>query len=171
MPRLEQDDSKPNSRERCRHLRKRLGAVVWTGALLSLVFQPVSGREAPFTRITVGRVATDGGDSTGVSWADYDRDGYLDLFVSNFGTPRNFLYHNNGDETFTRVDSAPITTDVMTAEGCVWADFDNDGDLDLFVSVGLGANDVLYRNDGAGFFTRVTNSPPVQSAGNSRGWA
>ena len=35
-----------------------------------------------------------------------------------------------GDETFTRVDSTPITTDIMNAEGCVWADFDNDGDED-----------------------------------------
>jgi hypothetical protein len=146
-----------------------LSSVVCTAALL--VIQSATGQEAPFTRITAGRVATDGGDSTGVSWADYDQDGYLDLFVSNFGTPRNFLYRNNGDETFTRVDSAPITTDIMNAEGCVWADFDNDGDLDLFVSVGLGANDVIYRNDGGGVFTRLTNIPPVQSGGNSRGCA
>jgi hypothetical protein len=127
--------------------------------------------DSTFSQITVGQVVTDGGDSTGVSWADYDQDGYLDLFVSNFGTPRNFLYRNNGNETFTRVDSAPITTDIMYAEGCVWADFDNDGDLDLFVSVGLGGNDVLYRNDGGGVFTRLTNIPPVQSGGSSRGCA
>ena len=136
-----------------------------TAAFLFLVIQSATGQEAPFSRISVGRVATDGGDSTGVAWADYDQDGHLDLFVSNFGTPRNFLYRNNRDETFTRVDAAPITTDIMNAEGCVWADFDNDGDLDLFVSVGLGANDVLYRNDGGGVFTRLTNIPPVQSGG------
>ena len=127
--------------------------------------------DSTFSQVTLGQIATDGGDSTGVSWSDYDGDGYLDLFVSNFGTPRNFLYRNNGDETFTRVESAPLTTDIMNAEGCVWADFDNDGDLDLFVSVGLGANDVLYRNDGSGVFTRLTNTPPVQSGGNSRGCA
>ena len=124
-----------------------------------------------FTQITLGQVVTDGGDSTGVSWADYDQDGYPDLFVSNFGTPRNFLYHNNRDETFTRIDSAPISTDILTSEGCVWADFDNDGDLDLFVSVGLGGNDLFYRNDGGGAFTRLINIPPVQSGGSSRGCA
>jgi hypothetical protein len=149
----------------------RPNSVERTAALLVLIIHSVHGQEAPFTRITVGQVVTDGGDSTGVSWADYDQDGYLDLFVSNFGTPRNFLYHNNGDETFTRVDSAPITTDIMNAEGCVWADVDNDGDLDLFVAVGLGGNDVLYRNDGGGVFTRLANIPPVRSGGYSRGGA
>ena len=153
------------------HSRMSLSSVGCTTAFLVLVIQSVSGQEAPFTRITVGAVVNDGGDSTGVSWVDYDQDGYLDLFVSNFGTPRNFLYHNNGDGTFARVDSAPITTDIMNAEGCVWADFDKDGDLDLFVSVGLGANDVLYRNDGGGVFTRLTHIPPVESGGSSRGCA
>jgi len=171
MTGFERDSDKADSTGRRPHSRMRLSSVVCTVALLILVIQSVTGQEAPFTRITVGPVATDGGDSTGVAWGDYDQDGYLDLFVSNFGTPRNFLYHNNQDGTFTRVDSAPITTDIMTAEGCVWADFDNDGDLDLFVSVGLGANDVLYRNGGGGVFTRLTNSPPVQSGGNSRGCA
>jgi hypothetical protein len=127
--------------------------------------------DSTFTQITVGQIVNDGGDSTGVSWVDYDQDGYLDLFVCNFGTPRNFFYRNNGDETFTRVDSAPLTTDIMNAEGCAWADFDNDGDLDLFVSTGLGAKDVLYRNDGGGVFTRLTNLPAVQTAASSRGCA
>jgi hypothetical protein len=139
------------------------GTAVSAAALLDV--------DSTFTQITVGQIVNDGGDSTGVSWVDYDQDGYLDLFVSNFGTPRNFLYHNNGDETFTRVDSAPITTDIMSAEGCVWADFDNDGDLDLFISTGLGANDVLYRNEGGGVFTRMTNIPPVLTLGSSRGCA
>src|SRR5690349_6836952 len=112
----------------CSHLRMTQGLVVRTASLLILVVQSSSGQEAPFTRIATGQVVTDGGDSTGVSWTDYNHDGYLNLFVSNFGTPRNFLYLNNGDGTFSRVVSAPITTDIMNAEGCVWADFDNDGD-------------------------------------------
>ena len=127
--------------------------------------------DSTFSQITMGQIVTDGGDSTGVSWIDYDQDGYLDLFVCNFGTPRNYLYRNNGDESFTRVNSAPITTDIMNAEGRAWADFDNDGDLDLFVSTGLGATDVLYRNEGAGVFTRLTTVPPVRSVGSSRGCA
>src|SRR4030095_11069224 len=50
---------------------------------------------AQFTAITNGPVVTDHGDSTGCAWGDYDNDGYLDLFVSNFGTPFNYLYRNN----------------------------------------------------------------------------
>src|SRR5262245_20835800 len=165
------DSDKADSTMSRPHSQAGPGSVLCSVALLVFVIQSLSGQEAPFTRISVGPVATDGGDSTGVSWADYDQDGYLDLFVSNFGTPRNFLYHNNHDGTFARATNAPIATDIMSSEGCVWADFDNDGDLDLFVSVGLGANDVLYRNDGGGVFTRLTNSPPVQSGGNSRGCA
>src|SRR5262249_41190872 len=127
--------------------------------------------DSTFTKISFGGLVTDGGDSTGVAWADYDQDGYLDVFVSNFGTLRNFLYQNNRDETFSRVESSLIASEDMNAEGCVWADFDNDGDLDLFVSVGLGGNNVLYHNDGASVFTKITNSPLVQSGGNSRGCA
>src|SRR5947207_5224861 len=153
------------------HSRISLSSVARSATLLVLVAQSVPGQEAPFTRITVGPVVTDGGDSTGVSWPDYDQDGYVDLFVSNFATPHNFLYHNNGDGTFTRLDSGPVTTDIMNAEGCVWADVDNDGDLDLFVAVGLGGKNVLYRNDGGGVFTRLTNTPPVQIGGSSRGCA
>ncbi|PYI86853.1 MAG: hypothetical protein DME26_08115 [Verrucomicrobia bacterium] len=139
------------------------GTVVSKAALLDV--------DPTFTKISLGRIATDGGDSTGVAWGDYDADGFLDLFVSNFGTPFNFLYRNNGDETFTRIASGVVATEDMNAEGAAWADYDNDGDLDLFVSVGLGANDVLYSNDGAGGFTKITNGPPVRSGGNSRGCA
>ena len=52
-----------------------------TAALLAVLLQSVTGQQAPFTRISVSPVATDGGDSTGVAWADYDQNGYLDLFV------------------------------------------------------------------------------------------
>src|SRR5437762_12284989 len=123
------------------------------------------------TAITNGPVVTDQGDSTGCAWGDYDHDGYLDLFVSNFGTPFNYLYHNNGDGSFTRVTTGEIATDDTNSEGASWADFDNDGDLDLFVSVGLSGNDLLYRNNGDGSFTKITSGPIVQSGGNSRGCA
>jgi hypothetical protein len=127
--------------------------------------------DTAFRIILSGPVVKEGGDSTGVSWADYDNDGDLDLFVSNFGTPRNFIYSNNGDGTFTRILDGDIARDIATSEGCAWADIDNDGDLDLFVAVGLGGNDLLYRNNGDGTFAKVTTGSIVTSRGSSRGCA
>jgi hypothetical protein len=126
---------------------------------------------AQFTIITNASIVTDRGDSTGCAWGDYDNDGDLDLFVSNFGTPLNYLYRNNGDCTFARVTTGAIATDDTNSEGASWGDYDNDGYLDLFVAVGLGANDLLYRNNGDGSFTKITSGPVVQSGGNSRGCA
>lgn len=134
------------------------------------LFAPLPAR-AHFTAVTNGPVVTDRGDSTGCAWGDYDNDGNLDLFVSNFGTPFNYLYRNNGDGSFTRVTTGAIATDDANSEGATWGDYDNDGHLDLFVAVGVGGNDLLYRNNGDGSFTRVTSGPVMQSGGNSRGCA
>jgi hypothetical protein len=68
------------------------GAVTSAVAVLNI--------DPTFTKITTGAIATDGGDSSGCAWGDFDNDGFVDLFVGNGGS-RNFLYHNNGDGTFT----------------------------------------------------------------------
>ena len=148
-----------------------MNSSFWLLALATVCHLVAPRARAQFTAITNGPVATDGGDSTGCAWGDYDNDGYLDLFVSNFGTPFNYLYHNNGNNSFTRVMTGAIATDDANSEGAAWGDYDNDGFLDLFVAVGLGGNDLLYRNDGNGSFTRITTGPVVQSGGNSRGCA
>lgn len=123
---------------------------LWWIAAVTLGSFVAAPAQAQFTAITNGPVVTDRGDSTGCAWGDYDNDGNLDLFVSNFGTPFNYLYHNNGDGSFTRVTTGAITTDDTNSEGATWGDYDNDGYLDLFVAVGLGGNDLLYRNNGDG---------------------
>jgi len=105
-----------------------------------------------FTKITTGQIVTDGGDSSGCAWGDFDNDGFPDLFVGNGGT-RNFLYRNNGDGTFTKLTNAVPAMD--RGYGASWGDYDNDGQLDLFVA-NLGAN-YLYRNNGNGTFTKVTS--------------
>ena len=100
--------------------------------------------------------------------ADFDRDGFLDLYVTNSrkGLP-NFLYRNNGDGTFTDVASsagvADLNGDDGTSMDCVWGDYDNDGWADLYV-VRWG-RDVLLRNNGDGTFTDVTKEVFTQRDG------
>lgn len=68
----------------------------------------------------------------GVAAADYDGDGWVDLYVTSYG--RNLLYHNNANGTFTDVaDKAGVTAPGWSTSA-VWFDYDNDGRLDLFVS-------------------------------------
>ena len=61
-------------------------------------------------------MAGDSSVGVGAAWADYDNDGYLDLFVANFGGGQ-FLYHNNGDGTFTNVVASSGITNSDKVEG------------------------------------------------------
>jgi enediyne biosynthesis protein E4 len=109
---------------------------------------------------------------SGAGFADYDNDGDLDLYiVNNPGTmkakitqasPGNVLYRNNGDGTFTDVTERAGVGDRGMGMGCVFGDYDNDGDLDLYIT-NYGAN-VLYQNRGNGTFTDVTKQAGVGEA-------
>jgi len=113
-----------------------------------------------FTKITEGAIATDREASFMSVWWDYDNDGWLDLFVANqdysAGPQTHSLYHNLRDGTFDKVTNTTTTvsTDALAA---VAADFDNDGDEDLFVCR-HNALDDCFRNDGNGVFTRLTQA-------------
>jgi enediyne biosynthesis protein E4 len=122
----------------------------------------------------------------GVCAGDYNDDGYIDLYVTNFGP--NFLFRNNGNGTFTEVAAKAGVNHASWSTGCTFFDADQDGDLDLYVAgyadctwedlfradrtliwrggpkvmfgpVGLrAARDVFYRNEGNGRFTESTSS-------------
>jgi len=92
---------------------------------------------------------TRAGAGVGANWADYDNDGWLDLFVANgLNTAPNRLYHNNGDGTFTDMAAALGMDFKGDDRQGAWGDIDNDGFLDLMVS-GFGKNK-LYHNSGNG---------------------
>jgi hypothetical protein len=109
------------------------------------------------------------GTGTGACMFDYDGDGFLDLYLVNGawteglsdnrarhlrGKLRNQLYRNKGDGSFADVTQESGTGDDAFGTGCSAADYDNDGDVDLYV-LNYAAN-VLYQNDGKGRFVDVT---------------
>ena len=106
---------------------------------------------------------------SGAGFADYDNDGDLDLYIVNnpgpltieitSESPGNILYRNNGDGTFTDVTEKAGVGDQGHGMGCVFGDYDNDGDVDLYVT-NFGRN-VLYRNNGDGTFSDVTEEAGV----------
>ncbi|HWA06474.1 MAG TPA: FG-GAP-like repeat-containing protein [Ignavibacteria bacterium] len=127
--------------------------------------------DGTFTKITTGNIVNDGGNSTGASWGDYDNDGDLDLFVTNYFTENNFLYRNEGSGAFTKITTGEIVNDGGASVGSAWGDYDNDGDLDLFVSNDNDQNEFLYENNGNGTFTKITAGEIVNSGGRSNGSA
>ncbi|MDD5435193.1 MAG: FG-GAP-like repeat-containing protein, partial [Nitrospira sp.] len=87
-----------------------------------------------------------------VSWGDYNNDGYEDLLFNGY-----LLYRNNGDGTFTNVTQEAGISYVSGANGGVWGDFDNDGNLDFYTfASGDGSTDRFWRNNGDGTFTDIT---------------
>ncbi len=85
------------------------------------------------------------------AWADYDNDGWLDLFVGHESNTTEYhpsqLFHNNHDGTFTEVREPSGLAKLGYVKGVAWGDFNNDGRPDLYVSIKGEANH-LFRNDG-----------------------
>jgi hypothetical protein len=138
-----------------------------------------------FTDVTDRAGVKGDGYSVGVAVADFDNDGYPDIYVT--GVNHNTLYHNNGDGTFTDVTGRAGVSGIgpngkkLWSVSAAWIDYDNDGRLDLFVSNYLdwtfetskvcgppgrrlscsptmykGEPNFLYHNNGDGTFTDVS---------------
>jgi hypothetical protein len=152
-----------------------------------------NNRDGTFTDVTEQARVAGGTFGMGVAAADYDNDGFPDLFVTAYGRP--ILYHNNGDGTFTDVSEkaglgAKLFENHWTTSA-VWFDFDNDGRLDLFVCsfVDYGTTShfscgdnklgrkfyciprvfkptasLLFHNNGDGTFTEVGRGTDIEKA-------
>ncbi|HET8925351.1 MAG TPA: CRTAC1 family protein [Candidatus Acidoferrum sp.] len=90
-----------------------------------------NNRDGTFTDVTQKAGVAAGGFGQGVAVGDYDRDGFPDLYVTQYG--RSILFHNNGDGTFSDVTEKAGVAAPGWASSAVWFDYDNDGLLDLFV--------------------------------------
>ncbi len=110
-----------------------------SAAVLAVTFSHSAQAQVKFTDVSAA--AGIGNDlygannihSLGVNWIDYDNDGWPDLFLVNGYNHKPHLYHNNQDGTFTNVDS--LLPDLPNVEmgGSVFADYDNDGDPDIYI--------------------------------------
>ncbi len=142
--------------------------------------------DGTFTDVTEKAGVGDTGYGHGCAVGDYNNDGKLDLYITNYGVNR--LYRNNGDGTFTEVAESAGVTEPRWSTGCAFADYDRDGNLDLYVvnyivfdidenpwcgfkEKGIRAycepdnfiaqSDTLYRNNGDGTFTDVTKTAGI----------
>jgi hypothetical protein len=138
-----------------------------------------------FTEITsTAGVADEYGRGRTPMWVDYDNDGNLDLFVVNKdgrevnGEYKGYqqLFRNNGNQTFTEVTESAGLFNLSSYETAVWGDYDQDGDMDLFLTAPYIGNPylygngspILYRNNGDGTFTDVTSEAGLNE--NSTDW-
>ena len=153
--------------------------------------------DGTFTDVTPSAgIDNQGSYGHGVACGDYDNNGYVDIYITNFGANR--LYHNNGDGTFTDVTNKSGTGDSRWSSSATFFDYNSDGDLDLYVVNYLnykldaayppcfetpafsttekvrgychpkhfeGAPDRLYRNNGDGTFTDVTETANIRDPG------
>lgn len=94
------------------------------------------------------------------AWADFDNDGWLDVFVGHEESPSQ-LFRNNGDGTFTDVAANAGVHRTAFTKGASWGDYDNDGFSDLYVS-NYGGENFLYHNQGNGSFNEVARKLNVQ---------
>ncbi|MEM6342251.1 MAG: FG-GAP-like repeat-containing protein [Bacteroidota bacterium] len=109
-----------------------------------------------FERTVSTGLDADERNTWGAAWGDYDGDGYEDILITEYAHWwASYLFHNNGDGTFSKVSAPPITSDKGSNVGATWGDYDNDGDLDLFIANNVRAENHLYRNEGNGNFSPV----------------
>ncbi|HEX5789030.1 MAG TPA: CRTAC1 family protein [Woeseiaceae bacterium] len=133
-----------------RHARLLLGLP----ALLAVTVSPA---QVVFEDVTVGSGLEYTGESYGASWGDMNNDFLPDLYVNHHRNPSG-LYANRGDHTFfdrgSEIDSWQVTprSDV---HGAAWADYNNDGHLDLFVTAGSKNNSQFLINNGTTFSDRI----------------
>jgi hypothetical protein len=154
--------------------------------------------DGTFTDVTRQSGLINEGWGMAAAAADFDNDGYTDVFITNFGT--NALFHNNGNGTFTNITKQAGLEGGNWSTGCSWGDFDGDGLLDLYVAryvdfdraviptpgaakyclyrgvpvacgpLGLtGLPDLYYHNEGGGKFREVSKDVGIDDSSGAFG--
>ena len=121
-----------------------------------------------FTDVSLASGLADPGSGMGAAWADWDGDGWVDLYVPNRTSPfgsqiPNRMYANNGNGTFTEVgETLGVDRGMDPTFVVAFFDYDRDGDADLYLGNDRGTSpdwqNHLFQNDGTGLFTDVSTS-------------
>jgi len=128
------------------------------------VFEPIdlfsNGGDGNFSLQSTNVLGWDTANGGGCAWGDYDNDGDQDLFIASYSPGPSLLYQNNGDASFTKIAGHGLGEINGRAYSGTWGDYDNDGDLDIFVWLGdwqvvSNSRGHLYENLGDGTFERV----------------
>jgi hypothetical protein len=132
-----------------------------------------NNQDGTFTDVTTNSGVLVDGDWSTALWVDFDNDGKLDFLVATVDNTRyaNYLWHNNGNGTFTNIAAQVGVADSGSdgdGRGLAFGDFDNDGDLDIFLPK-YGGPSRLFRNNGNGTVTDVAVQAGVDAIGNPRG--
>jgi len=144
-------------------------------SLGSVLLQHDEGGE--FTNVTTPALSLGNRIGRGVAWADYNGDGHLDLYVSAYAASDNSskLFRNNGNGTFTDVTTGALA-DTGVGRGVAWADYNNDGWPDFYLVNGsqggqhiINTTNRLFRNNGDGTFTEVSEMAGVDDTNHGRG--
>ena len=125
-----------------------------------------NNHDGTFTNVTAAaKIYQPEGKNLSVAAADYDNDGWPDLFVANDGL-NAYLYHNERNGTFKEIGL--VSGMAVTAQGRVMAamcislgDYDNDGELDLYISDFQRSSDHLWHNEGKGLFDEVSEEAGI----------
>ena len=132
--------------------------------------------DGTFTDVTASANVGDLHSASGVAWGDYDADGDLDLFLSNghsdFQDNSDVLYQNDGNGKFVDVAPSAGVAGSLTqvSWSSTWFDYDNNGTMDLYVSVSAGS-DALYRNNGDGTFSDISTAAGISNPMSGHGVA
>ncbi len=120
-----------------------------------------NNRDGSFTDVTKESGLDSGAHRThSAAWADFDNDGFVDLFIGHELTPSQ-LFRNKGDSTFEDVSRSAGIDKVAFTKGADWGDYDNDGYPDLYVS-NFGSENFLFHNNRNGTFTEVAKQLRVE---------
>ena len=134
-----------------------------------LILLTLTSNAQQFTKVMNGSIVNTTSGSRSCNFIDVNNDGYQDVLITNgkTGGENNLMYINNGNETFNLMNGDPIVSDGTPSDGASCADYDNDGNTDVFIVNWYNIDNLLYQNGGANSFTKIDTGIIVNDNGSS----